>query len=574
MATRLPQIIGGRTQADRPANAVLPDIRFGQRDVSSATREQARYQGAVSDVIGRMTQSVFGFAEGASSRAGAQFAAENPLTVEQMEAMSRGDMSDVDLGSPLNVFNAAVRKARAIEVSGHAEAESTQEMLQLLEKANMGEMDADQVYARINAITNGYAESLAGIDPDAAFKYRAAASATGNRVLEKVAELDAQRRTIANTVKVQRMFSDLLQEISLAATTKMPINPETGEEMPASLYIDALKQKFLSNAQAMIGVTGASQYINTIDEDINTSKVNAISQYLTTDPKFANDPNAVLRLSRGDAGSASNAFQTLLPEDQARVVAAYMTADGQNYTLQKRRAESGARSSKREFTDLYVQYAMTDDPEQSNALLGEMLNHPSLTLQMAKDLTSFDSSVDGEIIVEGQIRNGQITTEGELYLAADEYGVKDKGLGKLFNKFRSLYASVDGTYIKRKIKQAANVPEGLVSIDPKSDYARKMAQYENEFMAAQNEAIRKGESFDPKATVDDIAENAIRARQSAEVQAAKNQLSTYEERIGGRAITLENFEALRYQVMQGTETRITQRQLPIIEDLIRQIEGL
>jgi len=574
MATRLPQITSRGVQVQAPPNAVLPEVRFGQRDVSSASREQARYQGAVSDVIGRMTQAVFGLAESSSQRAGAQFAAENPLTVEQMQAMSRGDMSDVNLGSPLNVFNAAVRKARAIEVSGHAEAEATQEMLGLLEKANMGEMDADQVYGRITAITNGYAESLAGIDPDASFKFRASAAATGNRVLEKVGELDSQRRTIANTVKVQRMYSDLQQEIALAATTKMPLDQETGQEIPADVYIDALKQKFLNNTQAMIGVTGATQYLANIDDDINTAKVNAISRYLTTDARFANDPNAVLRLSRGDAGSASNAYQALLPQDQARVVAAYMTADGQNYALQKRRAEEGAVSSKREFTDLYVQYAMTDDPAMKQELFTEMFNHPSLTLAEAKSLMSFDSSVEGEIIVEGLVRNGQITTEGDLHVAAEKYGVSGTGLGQIFNKFRGLYSSVDGTYIKRKIKQAANVPEGLFTIDPKSDYARKMAQYENEFMTAQNEAIRRGESFDPKATVDRIADNAIKARASVDATSAKNQLDAYQDRIGGRAITLENFEALSYQVRQGTETRINKTMLPIIEDLLRRIEGL
>jgi hypothetical protein len=310
----LPQLQGGQVQIGGVPNAVLPEVQFGQRDVSTAYQAQARYQQSVSTVIDRMTQTVFGVAEGMSQRAGLQFAAENPLTNEQLDAMSRGDMSEVSLGSPLNVFNSAVRKARAIEVSGHAEVEAREQMVVLLEKANMGEMDATQVQDQIAAITNGYGESLAQIDPDASYKFRATMGAVGGRVIEKVAELDGQKRMIGNTVKVQRLYTTMQQEIALAATTKMPIDQTTGQEIPADVYIDALKTNFLSNAQALIGTNAAMQYVGNIDNDINVAKVNAISQSLITDPKFANDPNAINRLIRGDAGSASNAYQTLLPD--------------------------------------------------------------------------------------------------------------------------------------------------------------------------------------------------------------------------------------------------------------------
>lgn len=575
MAT-LPKVQGGRTQIQGVPNVVLPEVQFGQRDVSSAAREQARYQDAMGDIIGRMTSTVFGAAEGMSQQAGLQFAAENPLTAEQLQAMSRGDMSQVDLGSPLNVFNSAVRKARALEVSGHAEAEARQQMIELLDKANMGELNADQAYDQITAITNGYGESIAQIDPDAAYKFRATAGAIGNRVLEKVGELDSQKRMIANTVKVQRMYTNLQQEIALAATTKMPIDLETGQEISSDVYIDALKQNFLVNAQALVGVTGASQYVNTIDDDINTSKVNAISQYLLSDPTFANDPNAVLRLSRGDAGSASNAFSTLLPEQQNQVIAAYMTADGQNYTLQRRRAEGTAENSKRDFTSLYMQYSFVDDPVREAELLTQMLEHPALTNSMVDTLKASTSvsSPEGEIIVEGMIRNGEITSEDQLWYHADMYGVVGKPVGQLFNRYRNLYSTVDGSYVKRKIKQAANVPEGLVQIDPKSEYAKKIKRYEDEFIEAQLTAQREGVSFSAKKTVDEIAANAIRERETADKQAARRQLSTYEERIGGRTITMQDYATLKYRVENGSENRLTTRDLRVIENLLQRIEGM
>lgn len=581
MATRLPQVQGGQVQIGGVPNAVLPEVQFGQRDVSSGYQAQARYQQSVSTVIDRMTQTVFGVAEGMSQRAGLQFAAENPLTTEQLEAMSKGDMSQVSLGSPLNVFNSAVRKARAIEVSGHAEVEAREQMVVLLEKANMGQMDATQAQDQIAAITNGYGEALAQIDPDASYKYRATMAAVGGRVLEKVAELDGQKRMIGNTVKVQRLYTTMQQEIALASTTKMPIDQRTGQEIPADVYIDALKTNFLSNAQALIGTNAALQYVNNIDNDINVAKVNAISQSLITDPKFANDPNAINRLIRGDAGSASNAYQTLLPDDKAKVMAAYMTHTSQQYTLQQKGQAQASAAANKSYQALETSLALaqvTGNDEAAAGIMAEMIDHPGLTAARVRDISTKNrtSSPEGVSKLEAMVRDGLITTREQLSQFARDFKVfyDDGKLGPVVNTFNNLYAATNGSYVRNQIRAAANVPEGLVQLDPKSDYAKKITQYTNEFTAAQTEALQMGVPFDPKQTVDDIAKKAIQSRQSADAQAAKNQLKVYEEKIGNTAITLANIESLRYRVENGQEKRLTKSQLLVIENLLKQIEGL
>ena len=581
MATRLPQVQGGRVQIAGVPNAVLPEVQFGQRDVSSGYQAQARYQQSVSTVIDRMTQTVFGVAEGMSQRAGLQFAAENPLTTEQLEAMSKGDMSQVSLGSPLNVFNSAVRKARAIEVSGHAEVEAREQMVVLLEKANMGEMDATQVQDQIAAITNGYGQSLAQIDPDASYKFRATMGAVGGRVIEKVAELDGQKRMIGNTVKVQRLYTTMQQEIALAATTKFPIDPATGRERTSAEFIDTLKENFLSNAQALIGTNAALQYVNNIDNDINVAKVNAISQSLITDPKFANDPNAINRLIRGDAGSASNAYQTLLPDDKAKVMAAYMTHTSQQHTLQQKGQAQASAAVNKSYQALELTYALaqvTGNEEVAANTLAEMISHPGLTADRVRDISQKNrtSSPEGISKLQSMLVDGLITTREQLTEYARDFKVfyDDGKLGPIVNTFNNLYATTNGSYVKNQIRAAANVPEGLVQLDPKSDYAKKIAQYTEEFTAAQTEALRTGQPFDPKKTVDDIAKRAIQARQSSDAQSAKNQLKVYEEKIGNTAITLSNIESLRYRVENGKEKRLTKSQLLVIENLLKQIEGL
>jgi hypothetical protein len=118
---------GYRAQVGGVPGAATPSVSFGQqRQPNIEFDVKANYQRALSNTLDRISQSAFGIAEQASQRAGAQFALENQLTKEQLDAMARGDMSTVDLGSPLNAFSATVRKARAIELSGHMEVEARQ----------------------------------------------------------------------------------------------------------------------------------------------------------------------------------------------------------------------------------------------------------------------------------------------------------------------------------------------------------------------------------------------------------------------------------------------------------------
>ena len=563
-----------QVQVANAPNAPMPQVSFGERQAAGLEyRAQAQFQGTMGDVLDRMTRTVFGMANEMSQRAGLQFSAENPLTPEQLTAMAKGDMSTVQLGSPLNVFNSAVRKARAIELSGHAEIEGRDRLMKLVDAAGRGEISTQEVRDQITALTNGYSQSIAKVDPEASYKFRASMGAVGGRVIEKTAEVEAQRRVLANKVKLDRDYSNMQKAVELAVTTKMPIDEATGKEIPVDAFVDALKQNFINNAVAIVGPAGAASFIGRINEDMATTKINSVAQYISTDPQFSKDPNAVQRLLRGDAGSATNAYQSLLPDDKAKVIAAYMTADAQNYTLVKRRQEAGAESNRRNFTNLFVQYSTEEDPVARANLKVKMLQHPALTYDQAKELVSPPkSSESGKIIVDGLIRNGQITTEEELYAAGNQYGVYDADLGKKFDVYRSMYGNVNGAYIKAKTRQAAGIPEGLIQVDPKSEYGKAMLAVEDEFMAAQRTALKADTPFDAKGTIDNIAKNRLNRRDSAEVKAYKKQLAAYSER-AGQPITSQNIDALEYRVKNGTEKKIKKEQLPRIRELLKQIEG-
>ena len=152
---------GYRTQVQGVPGAATPGVSFvQQRRPDIAFQAQANYQQALADGIDRMSRTMFGISEQMGKVSGAQFALENPLTNEQLQAMSRGDMSTVNLGSPLNVFSSTVRKARAIELSAHMEAEARNEMVSLYDQASKGQLDTETAAGRIKGLLDAGASTL------------------------------------------------------------------------------------------------------------------------------------------------------------------------------------------------------------------------------------------------------------------------------------------------------------------------------------------------------------------------------------------------------------------------------
>jgi hypothetical protein len=157
--------------------------------------------------------------------AGQQFAAENPLSTEQLNAMSAGNMSGITLGSPMNAYGLALRKARAIELSAHAEVDGRAQLVKLLDAAERGEVDTNVILDKVTAITNGYGQSLARVDPDASFKYRASMATLGSRVVDKAAEIDGRKRLLTNSVALDRDYQTTLRAISLYSSSSPSIGP-------------------------------------------------------------------------------------------------------------------------------------------------------------------------------------------------------------------------------------------------------------------------------------------------------------------------------------------------------------
>ena len=296
------KIESGRVGVNNAPSAALPVVNYPAITPEIALIGQAKYQGTVADKLSRMSSILYNEGQQLSQRAGLQFAAENPMTKDQLIAMSKGDMSTVALGSPINVFDSAVRKIRAFELSAHAEAEAIPKLEDIQMRAQMGQLDFEQVRDQIKAVTDGYGSALAEVDPESAFKYRATLATVGNKIIEETAKNETKKRYMANQIKVERNYQSFLKLAEQVYDGQNQVDPTTGQVISKDDVVDALAGNFLGNATALIGVNNTAAYQAKVIKDLTDTKTNALAKYIADD--FGQDPEAFMKLRSGNAGQS------------------------------------------------------------------------------------------------------------------------------------------------------------------------------------------------------------------------------------------------------------------------------
>jgi hypothetical protein len=506
---QLPQTQSFRAQVNQAPSAVAPGVSFGQQRPELAYEAQAQYQGTVSKVLDRLTSTIFGVAQDQSQRAGLQFSAENPLTATQLKAMATGDVSELDLGNPLNVFNNAVRKARAIELSAHAEIEGRDKLVELLKKAESGEIDTGAIRDHVAAITNGYGEALAQIEPEASYKYRATMATIGSKVIDKVAELEGKKRLIANRTKLDRLYQNMQKEVSLYASSEPPLDPKTGQPMPLDMVTDSLKQNFLNNAQTLGGLNAVDVYIARIDKDITDAKINSVTQVLITDENFGK-PGTLDALRVGNAGKATAAYMSLLPEDRAKVMANYMTAISNRRNEMETVKAADKLAAEGTANNLLIEFYNPSTNQTRRRQIGNEL--AGLKVLSVDQMERFlNPKVEGDAYayadLETAIVTNQITDSAELRKLAARSGMNGEQYARLNTKLLS-GLSKDETSAFKIMQNAAGLPD-VIGVRTKDDQHMfdKRRVLNQRFELAKSDKLKKGEAFDPVALAYEVIDN-------------------------------------------------------------------
>lgn len=471
----LPQVQSYRAQIAQAPSAATPSVSFGQNvRADLAVQGQAQYQDTLSKVLDRISSNIFGVAEKMSEREGLQFAVDNPLTQEQLDAMYKGDMSGIDLGNPLNVFNSAVRKARAIEVSAHFEIEDRRKLLDIADQADRGALSAEDARGKISALINASAEVQSNIDPEASYKYRASMATYGSQILDNIAKKELTKNRVANQIKVEQDYTSVLGIIAKSLETPQGINPATNRAWTANEIIDAQTRNFLANARPLIGVDEANKYASRFMQDITNMKVAAINKELMNDKYFANTTETFRRIANGDIDNVRDIASELAltnPQAMEKVMSTFRTAVSDRRsaatdaeTQRKRQAEVDANA-------LLIEYY---DPQT----LGRRKQQIGLQLAQLRVLSIdqmekfLDPSVkDGDPYafadLKTQIVNGDISTPEQLKAAAQRAGMNGKQYSQLNDTFLQGYNEErrDAQRYRRRVSGVPDVANVFASKD-------------------------------------------------------------------------------------------------------------
>ena len=281
----------------------VPMVQAQQQSVDYiAPRVAAQGAGQLAQILDRMSASAFQTAGVMRQQEGLAFAAQNPLTTEQLQlakdgmpwgfgGRGEGDMSTVKTSS-LNFFDQAVAKARSLELSGHFEIEGRNELVKLLADVEAGKTTSEQVSAKIKTMSDGYSKSLARIDPEASIKFQATMATHGNTVLNAAYKAELDR---AKSQRIAKFDSDFDSSVRLleATVSQGSWTDSSGQQRSIDELADVFRRNVLTQSLLLGDKALQTQYSTKFEAALRTAKVNAVTKALISEENIT-DPDACL----------------------------------------------------------------------------------------------------------------------------------------------------------------------------------------------------------------------------------------------------------------------------------------
>ena len=512
MAEIIPRLEGGRAQLANVPGAVLPNVSMPSARTEVAYEAAGRYQGALSSTISQLSNQLFGLSEQIGQKAGLQFAAENGLSEEQLKAIAKGDTSSIStgLGSDFNVFSAAVKKYRAMEVSSYAEIEARNELLKLHARAEAGEdISATDVQAKVASILKGPSESLAQIDPDASFKYRATVARMGGDIIKDVARMDARKQMAANAIKEGINYNNEIRELELFLGGDMPINQRTNTAYEPREIIDNLSENLLKDTLILIGPDGMSKRQASLNKDIDQAVVNSLTKRVLEDKVFAN-PNTKAALRGNDQvaigqilGASGLAVWNYSSEDaKAKVRQALTIAETDAYNASEREQKRLKDATNKYADQKLIEYWSTENEDTRRAIAIDLaqkgaLSHDEIGKFLDPKQRDGDENVFGDLL--HQVNISVLNSSADIRSAANKSGMSGKQYTRLIEAFDRRLLDKEEGEASKIINAAAGVPD-VVTVRGQDDEHKfiKRNILMDRYVAARQQLLKEGKPFSPR----------------------------------------------------------------------------
>ena len=577
----LPLLQSGRVENVGIPGAVLPQVNAPQVDYVGL-KAAANYQQTLTQQLDRLSSTLFGIAKESAQQAGMQYVADNPITDAQLRAAREGNTEPLKLGGTFNVYDAAVRKARAFEVSNNFEVEARAKLSTLLTAVEQGGATTEQVKNQIGVMMDGFSRSLANVDPEASLKFRATISTMGNTVLAKAAEEEIKLQKRQRLVKFDADFDNSVRLLEASIARGYWVDPQTqgvrSVEDLANVYRETVKNSALLMTDPALQKT----YSDKFEAAYKAARISAVSSFVTS-AEFGTDfEQGLARLRVGDVGKMKDVFAGMNYDDKKVVVANFMLANNQVIDTQNAKRAEEKRAGEAQAVSLLTQiYALPDgDPKRkslANQLAGVARSAPgAVPFGVLKDLmdTNNGGNAQAEFNLINGIYNGTISSADQIWSRVGAGGINGKqALGAL--KLLNTEDRRDSQELDRGLSRLAGIPTmpGQVTvIDPKGAEFQRLQTLRANALEIQTQALRDGKVITPRQVLTQLETDLEKKRNSEEAKNARKQLDdvySKKEWINGQ-ITRETLPALK---KKAGNDRNKLNELKRIEDLLNKSEG-
>jgi hypothetical protein len=572
----LPLLQSGRVEAAGIPGAVLPTVNAPQVDYVGL-KAGAQYQSNVAQTLDRLTNQLFGIAKTAATEAGLQYAADNPLTDEQLQAAKTGNVQSLTQGGALNVFDQAVRKARSFELSSTFEMEARSQMTGMLTAVEAGKATTEQVQNKLTSMMDGFSRSLAQVDPEASLKFRATSATMGNTVLAKAAEFEMKREKAQRLAKFDADFDNSTRLLEAAVSQGFWVDPTTQQKRSIEELADVYRQTITTSALLLGDVQVQKQYSDKFETALKGAKINAVTKYLLTDEKSMADPEATLKnIQAGNVGRMSDLVKGMLVTDYGsieKVSANYMVAVNARNTAINQKIAADKRVNEQKAVDLLEQiFPLPEGNAKRRQLVNELIALPAgaVPIGTLKDL--LEPNKEGNPAVEFNLLNG--IYNGTINRPDQIWGMVGKGINgkqavgalKLLNsEDRRDQADLDRGLAK--LAGIPTMPGSVTVLDPKGTEFARLQRLRSDAQQVQATAAAEGKVLTPRMVLQQLEVKLEENRNTEQAKAARNALTTVWEKKAGGPITRDTLPALE------NSKKLKPAEITQVKRLLDQAEG-
>lgn len=549
MATRLePGQVQLRSGGGVPMQQIVP---VGVDYI--APRAEARTAETMANILDRMSQSLFGQATEMRQREAVQFVAENPPTPEQLQLAKEGLPQAIPgvgkISGDFSVYGQALQKARSLQLAGVFEQEGRDELAKILVEVQNGRMTSQEASTKIRNFTNGYANSLAKADGDAAIKLRATLATHGNTVLNAAYEAELKRDKAQQVAKFDLAFDNDVRLLEATVSQQ----PEMIDQIADVFRTNVANQALLLGDAAL-----QKEYSTKFETALRNAKINALTKELTDD-KYMADPMATLNKIRiGDAGKLSPVLKSMIANDfeaVAKVTANVMVAVNNREAIAKQKKADAKDAAIKQFMPLYDQALLLPEGNAQRRKLTDqiaaiaMANPDAVPLSVLKDLREPPKGKGNEKVyfnLRQMIYDNQITSPDQIW-AMTKQGLSTThavaALDLFYRTDKQDQKELDNGI--SKLAGIAIIPGVNVTIDQDGQKFQRRQEYSAQAKEIEARLIREGKVPTPRIILAELEDSIAKRRNSNSAKKARESLEILgkQDWINGR-ITRQNLSAL------------------------------